>query len=107
DYGLFTYPVAYFEHESFWRGEVPLWNPLNNCGVPFLAQWNTSACYPPSLLFMLLPLPQSLNYFLLGHLVLAGVGMFFLARRWTENNLAAAIAGIAFAMNGLMLNSLI
>lgn len=107
DYGLFTYPVAYFEHESFWRGEVPLWNPWNNCGVPFFAQWNTSACYPPSLIFMLLPLPQSLNYFLLAHLVLAGAGMFLLARRWTENNLAAAVAGIAFALNGLMLNSLI
>ena len=49
DFGLFTYPVAYFTHESFWRGQVPLWNPLNNCGVPFLAQWNTSVCYPLSL----------------------------------------------------------
>src|SRR3989442_9058432 len=41
DFGLFGYPVAFFHRESFWRGEVPLWNPLNDCGIPFLAEWNT------------------------------------------------------------------
>jgi hypothetical protein len=107
DFGLFTYPVAFHAHESFWRGEVPLWNPLNNGGVPFLAQWNTSVCYPPSLIYLLLPLPWSLNLFCLGHLVLAGAGMFLLAERWTQNRLAAAMAAVAFALNGLMLNSLI
>ncbi len=106
DYGLFTYPVAYYAHESFWHGQVPLWNPLNNCGVPFLAQWNTSVCYPLSLIYMVFPLPWSLNIFCLGHLVLAGVGMHLLAYRWTQNRLAASIAGLAFALNGLMLNSL-
>jgi hypothetical protein len=106
DFGLFTYPVAYFAHESFWHGQVPLWNPLNNCGVPFLAQWNTSVCYPPSLIYMVFPLPWSLNYFCLGHLMLAGVGMYFLAYRWTQNRLSASIAGLVFALNGLMLNSL-
>jgi hypothetical protein len=106
DFGLFTYPVAYYAHESFWHGQVPLWNPLNNCGVPFLAQWNTSVCYPLSLIYMLFPLPWSLNYFCLGHLLLAGVGMYLLAHRWTQNRLAASIAGLVFALNGLMLNSL-
>ncbi len=106
DFGLFTYPVAYYAHECFWHGQVPLWNPLNNCGVPFLAQWNTSVCYPLSLVFMVFPLPWSLDYFCLGHLVLAGVGMYWLAYRWTQNRLAASIAGLVFALNGLMLNSL-
>jgi membrane protein YfhO len=106
DFGVFTYPVAFYAHESFWHGQVPLWNPLSNCGVPFLAQWNTSVCYPLSLVFMVFPLPWSLNIFGLGHLVLAGVGMYWLAYRWTQNRLAASIAGLAFALNGLMLNSL-
>ena len=106
DYGVFTYPVAYYAHQSFWHGQVPLWNPLNNCGVPFLAQWNTSVCYPLSLIYMVFPLPWSLNYFCLGHLLLAGVGMYWLAYRWTQNRLAASIAGLVFALNGLMLNCL-
>src|SRR5208337_177390 len=36
DFGLFSYPIAYHFRESFWHGELPLWNPLNNCGTPFL-----------------------------------------------------------------------
>ena len=52
DFGYFGYPLAHHFRESFWRGEVPLWNPLNNCGLPFLAQWNPQALYPPALFYM-------------------------------------------------------
>ena len=38
DFGFFAYPLALFQRECFGRGELPLWNPYNNCGVPFLAQ---------------------------------------------------------------------
>src|SRR5262245_23744826 len=48
DFGIFGYPLAHYYRECFWRGEVPLWNPLNNCGIPFLAQWNTMTLYPGS-----------------------------------------------------------
>src|ERR1035441_10962924 len=27
DFGMFGYPLAYFHRQSFWRGELPLWNP--------------------------------------------------------------------------------
>ena len=30
DFGFFGYPLAFHHRESFWRGELPLWNPLNN-----------------------------------------------------------------------------
>ena len=38
DYGVLGYPCMYYNHAAFWRGEIPLWNPLSNCGAPFLAQ---------------------------------------------------------------------
>ena len=106
DFGLFTSPLAHFTRESFWRGEVPLWNPLSHCGIPFLAQWNTTVLYPPSLLYMLLPLPWSLNIFCLGHLVFAGLAMYWLAYRWTNDRFAASLAGLAYALNGLSFNAL-
>src|SRR5689334_12891518 len=46
DFALFTYPIAFYTRESIWHGELPLWNPLSDCGLPFLAQWNTTVCYP-------------------------------------------------------------
>ena len=106
DYGFFAYPLAHFQQECYQRGELPFWNPYNNCGVPFLAQWNTMPLYPPSMLYLVLPLHWSLGFFCLLHLWFAGLGMFFLARRWTDDSFAAAFAGTVFAFNGLTLNLL-
>jgi len=101
DFGVFTYPLAFFHRESFWRGEMPLWNPYNACGLPFLAQWNTMTLYPGSLIYLLLPLPWSLCFFGLAHMFLAGMGAYFLALRWTGSRLGASVGGLAFGFNGL------
>ena len=106
DFAVFGYPLAYYHRESFWRGEIPFWNPLNYCGLPFLAQWNTLVLYPLSLLYLLLPLSWSLGVFCLAHLFLGGMGMYFLAHRWADNRFAAAAGGLAYSFNALMLNSL-
>lgn len=106
DFGLFGYPLASYHRECFWRGEIPLWNPFNSCGLPFLAQWNTLVLYPGSLIYLLLPLPWSLNLFCLLHFFLAGGSMYLLARRWTGSGVAGAVAGAAFSFNGLTMNCL-
>lgn len=106
DFGSFGYPLALHHRQSIWRGEIPLWNPLNNCGIPFLAQWNTLVLYPLSCLYILLPVPWSLNFFCLSHLWLAGLGIYCLVRRWTGCGFAGAVAGIGFALTGLLMNSL-
>src|SRR5579883_3271026 len=69
DFGLFGYPLASYHRECFWRGELPLWNPYNVCGLPFLAQWNTLTLYPPSLFYLVFPLSWSLGVFNLMHLL--------------------------------------
>jgi hypothetical protein len=106
DFGMFSYPVAFFHRQCFWRGELPLWNPLSHCGVPFLAQWNTLTLYPLSLIYLLLPLTWSLSFFCLAHLFWGGLGMYLLVHRWTHNRLAAGLAGVIFSFNGLTLNFL-
>ncbi|HYE30752.1 MAG TPA: YfhO family protein [Methylomirabilota bacterium] len=106
DFALFGYPLAHFHKEAFWQGELPHWNPYNYFGMPFLAQWNTLTLYPLSLIYLLLPLPWSLNFFCLAHLFLGGLGMFFLARAWTTSALAAGGAGMAYAWSGILINSL-
>ena len=40
DFSNFGYPLAYHVRQSYRAGEIPLWNPYNFTGVPFLAQWN-------------------------------------------------------------------
>jgi hypothetical protein len=106
DFGFFAYPLAHFQRDCFWHGQLPFWDPYNNCGVPFLAQWNTMPLYPPALFYLALPLTWSLGMFSLLHLWWAGFGMYFLARRWTGNDFAAAFAGTVFAFNGFTFNLL-
>jgi hypothetical protein len=106
DFGLLNYPWEAYHRDSFWRGTVPLWNPFNNCGVPFLAQWTTMVFYPLSIFYLIFPLSWSVGVFNLGHLFLAGLGMYFLAHHWTGNRPAACVAGLAYVCNGVMLHSL-
>ena len=106
DFANFGYPLAWHVQQSYRAGEIPLWNPYNFAGLPFLAQWNTLALYPPSLIYILMPLPWSLNCFNLLHLFLAGLGMFCLARRWLQDGRAASVAAVAYAFGGLTVSSL-
>ena len=103
DYGVMAYPSAHYLRESIRAGELPLWNPLSNCGAPFLAQWGTMCLYPGSLFFVALPMPWALGVFCLLHLWLGGLGARSLAERWTSNRFAAAVAGTTFAINGASL----
>jgi hypothetical protein len=106
DFGFFGYPLAAYHRDSFWQGELPFWNPYNNAGLPFLAQWNTMVLYPGSFIYLFLPMPWGLNLFCLAHQFLAGLGMYFLGRSSAKSNLAGAIAAMAFAFSGLILSSL-
>ena len=105
DYGFLGYPFVFYARECFWNGELPLWNPYVNCGAPFLAQWNTLALYPGSLIYLLLPLPWGLGVFCLAHWMLGGLGMHALAHRWTGSSFAAGVAGVAFVFGGTSLTS--
>ena len=107
DYGVWGYPLAFHQHESFWRGELPLWNGLSNCGAPLLAQWGTMTLYPFSLIYLIFPLPWSLTWFCFGHLLLGSIGMYSLCFRWSGSRAAAALAGTGYIFNGLMFSCLI
>jgi hypothetical protein len=105
DFGHFAYPLAQYHRECFWRGEIPLWNPYNSCGLPHLAQWNTMCLYPGALIYLLGPMPWALGWFSLSHLLLAGAGAYRLAHHWTGNRFAASVGGLAFAFNGFTLHA--
>ena len=107
DFGVLGYPFIHLHRAMFWNGELPLWNPLSNSGAPFMAQWGTLTLYPFSLIYLLLPLPWSVNLVCFGHLAWGALGMYHLGRHWTANRLAGAAAGIFFVFNGITLSCLL
>jgi hypothetical protein len=89
-----------FLADSFSHGHLPLWNPYNYAGQPFLAGFESAVLYPPNLMFLVLPLACALNFSILLHLVILGWGM----ERWACNRGfhpgASALAGFMMPLTG-------
>ncbi len=80
-------------------GEYPLWNPYIFCGMPSYASLSfTPYVYPPS--FLLFVLQRYLHFpemtWLLFHYLMAGVGMYLLARVLGARASVSILAGLSF-----------
>jgi hypothetical protein len=91
---LFFYwlPAYSLEAERLRAGAVPLWNPYQAGGVPFLATLEAGALYPARLLLLAMDVPSAMKWSTIGHIVLAVVGTYALCRRVGATR-AGAIAG--------------
>ena len=103
DFGALGYPGAHFFRESLLHGSLPLWDPYSHCGVPYMAQMGQ--WYVPLWINVLLPMPWSVTFPMLLHVILGGFGMFCLMRRWGLSGFPAAFAGFAYTFNGISLTS--
>lgn len=104
DASHFYHPLLQAVRESWYRGEVPLWNPWENFGEPLAASPTALVFYPGSLL-LLVPVPYdwAFKLFVVAHLVLAAWGAAWLARRYGKSESAATLAALAYAGSGQVL----
>lgn len=96
DLVLENYAWQRFVRASVRAGELPLWNPYQFAGVPFLATGQASVLYPPSILLHVLPLANAYGWYLLFHFVLAGLLAYALMRGLGLSSTSALLAGIAY-----------
>ncbi len=103
--GPYAYYLDYCLHEQH---VFPLWNPLTLCGMPYAANPVTAAFYPPNLLRSLLtfhptPFKSQLGWaIMIGlHLLWAGLGIFFLARRYRLTFSASILAALLFMFSAI------
>ena len=76
--------------------ELPLWNPLEGFGAPFLALWRTRALSPFSIPFYLMPLNAALTASIFLKLLVAGICAYAVARRFNYEPPLALLAGVVF-----------
>ncbi|MBL8890970.1 MAG: hypothetical protein JNL67_13395 [Planctomycetaceae bacterium] len=86
-------------------GKVPLWNDLHGLGVNWVGQGTTAVFYPGT---WLLAIPvgefgQRYAAIIVLHLLLAGWGVFGLARVWNLSPLAAWFGALTFTLSGPVL----
>lgn len=81
----FLYPTYRFAAAQLQQWTLPLWNPHLYGGAPFISDIQAGFLYPPNLLLFLLwpEFPYTImQWFSIGHLYWAGLGMYTLLRTW-------------------------
>ncbi len=112
-YGDDIHHQYYFYREFFnnflKQGIFPWWNPYNFSGTPFIASPIVNIWYPPTWLFIILPLNIAYSWHVALHILWAMLGMYILLRQMPNairqpadqiSNLAAWTAGLIFGLSG-------
>lgn len=90
------YPWYSFLGQVAQTRELPLWNPLEGFGTPFLALWRTRALSPFSIPFYLMPLGAALVASVFLKLLVGGVCAYVVARRFNYAPALALLVGVVF-----------
>ncbi|MCX6345204.1 MAG: YfhO family protein [Armatimonadetes bacterium] len=96
------YPWRVFYARSMHAGHLPLWNPHQFCGTPFLANGQSAALYPPNLVFLVFDAITAFTVFAALHLFLAQVFMYWLMRGLGCKELGGIVGAICFAFSAFM-----
>jgi hypothetical protein len=107
DNAVFNFPVR-LELARQWReGRLPTWNPYKFAGFPLLGDITSAALYPGNLPFLLDASAEryvALDLVAALHFVLAALLMYLFARSLALGRAAAALSGLVYAGNGILLN---
>jgi O-antigen/teichoic acid export membrane protein len=107
DLVLQNYQWKQFAVEQYRQGELPLWQPTQFAGSPFLAAGQHSMLYPLSILFLVLPIHAAFGWFTVFSLAIAGMTMYLLARVLGLNRTAALLAGLVYQGSGFFTISVV
>jgi hypothetical protein len=72
DFFTQIYPMSLRGAAWIREGIFPLWNPYQFAGHPFLATGLYGVCYPPNVLYLLLPTATAIEAIVVLHITLAG-----------------------------------
>lgn len=96
-----------YQYARMSQGEVPLWNPYNNGGMPFIADTQAAVFYPPRLLTIALAnitgtgwTYHALELEMTFHVLLYTLLLYVLIRRMTGDRFAGVIAAVVGGYGG-------
>ena len=97
DFRSYYLPNAEYAGARLARGELPLWNPHQGAGMPFLATLQVGVLYPPNALHALLPVQTAFLVLAALHLGLAMLLAGMLARALGAGTAGSVLSGLAYA----------
>jgi hypothetical protein len=97
---LYFFPLYQATAARLAEGVVPLWNPYQLCGIPWIATLQGGVFYPSHVLYVVLPLHVAFMASNVLHLVLIAVATAVLVRRLGLGAAAALLAAVIFTLRG-------
>lgn len=85
------------------NGHLPLWNPYSVLGAPLAFNWQSAAFGVPALVGYLFPIGWAFTVGMLTTLVVAGTGVYVLARMLKLGVVGAVVAAVFFELSGSFL----
>lgn len=96
------YPWKHFTVESWKKGEVPLWNPNSFAGTPHVANYQSAAFSPFTILFFLFSFKDAWSLLILLQPFLAGLWMYLFMKEIKISTVGSLIASSTFMFCGFM-----
>src|SRR5579859_1190259 len=107
DLVLENYPWKMFILESLHAGQLPLWNPYQFAGLPFLAAGQSSALYPFSIIYYLISLARAYGLFIVSQFFLAGLLAYLFLRVLGLRRISAVFGAIVYELSLFMVVSVV
>jgi len=99
-------PMAHAGFGAWARGEIPLWNPDQLCGIPLLAVPHTGLLYPGNAPYLFTDAASATEWVYVLHLILAAAGVWALARCFGIGWIGCAAGAASYAWSGYLANNL-
>jgi hypothetical protein len=97
------YPMSKFGFERLFAGDIPLWNPFQLTGTPFLPVTHVGLFYPANFVYAFMDTGVAIEVSFVAHLFFAGAGMWLLLRSLDFSPRAGLVAALTFMWSGWMI----
>ncbi len=97
-----TFPWKEFAIESLETWQIPLWNPYNFSGTPFMANFQSGVFYPFNLLLLIFGIFPGWAMYIIAQPILAGIFTFLFLRQNNLSKVASIFGAITFAFSSYM-----
>lgn len=99
------FPWRHLVFESLTHGILPLWNPYQQLGAPFMANMKPLVFYPFNLFFVFGEIP-AWHMLLAGQITLSMLFGYLLARDFKLSVLPSILVAVSFSLNSFMIGLL-
>ncbi len=96
------FPWKEFAVESLKNGQIPLWNPYNFSGTPFLANFQNGFFYPFNFLFLLFSKLDAWTLYILSQPIFSAIFTYLFLKELKISKLSSIFGGLVFTFSSYM-----